>query len=146
MNSFTTKGLLTVALGGLFITGCASTPKYDSPFANQAMYDDLDKNKDGKLNLDEYSPLWEDKAQVENSFKSLDRNNDGFLTRDEFRNKVMFEALDKNKDGKLSLDEYSSLWKDKAQVENSFRSLDRNNDGFLTRDEFRMPLITIFRW
>ena len=146
MNWFKTRRRFIVALGALLITGCASTQEYELPFENKALFDTLDQNKDGKVSLDEFSSLPEDKNKIEDYFKRLDKNNDGFLTPDEFRDKATFEALDQNKDGKLSLDEFSSLWKDRTQVENSFKSFDKNNDGFLTREEFRMPLITIFRW
>jgi len=146
MNWFKIRRRFIVALGVLLITGCASTQEYQLPFEKKALFNALDQNKDGKLSLDEFSSLSEDRNTIEDYFKRLDRNNDGFLTPDEFTDKVTFEALDQNRDGKLSLDEFSSLWKDRTQLENSFKNLDENNDGFLTQEEFRMPLITIFRW
>ncbi len=146
MNWFKIKRRLIVALGVFLITGCASTREYELPFEKKALFDTLDHNKDGKLSLDEFSSLPEDRNKMEDYFKRVDRNNDGFLTPDEFTDKATFEALDQNRDGKLSLDEFSSLWKDRVQTKDSFKNLDKNNDGFLTREEFEMPLITIFRW
>jgi Ca2+-binding EF-hand superfamily protein len=101
-------------------------------------FQDLDKNRDGTVTLEEYlaffgadHPLR--RQFLEYEFRKYDRNGDGFISLEEHWAPVSladeFRALDKNQDGRISLDEF-------LQGEKLFRRLDRNHDGFITWDEY----------
>ena len=101
-------------------------------------FQDLDKNRDGKVTIEEYLVfLGADHPQrrqfLEYEFRKYDRNGDGFITHEEHWAPVSladeFRALDKNQDGRVSLDEF-------LQGEKLFRQLDRNHDGFITWEEY----------
>ena len=86
---------LTLAL--LAVGGVASAyaeektpPKKDPPKAPAAIekrFKELDKNKDGKLTLEEYTSFAKDKPVIKGrltaQFKRLDKDKDGFLTLEE---------------------------------------------------------------
>jgi Ca2+-binding EF-hand superfamily protein len=101
-------------------------------------FQDLDRNRDGKISLAEYLAfLGADHPRrrqfLEYEFRKYDRNGDGFITREEHWAPVSladeFRGLDKNQDGRISPDEF-------LQGEKMFRSLDRNHDGFITWYEY----------
>jgi len=101
-------------------------------------FQDLDKNRDGKVSLTEYLAFFgADSPQrrqfLEYEFRKYDRNGDGFITPGEHWAPVTledeFRALDKNRDGRVSRDEF-------LQEDKIFRNLDRNHDGFITLEEY----------
>ncbi len=74
----------------------------------------LDRNHDGQLTPDEYSPKLEDKKATSDLMARLmafDRNGDGVLTKDEIpeRMQAMFDRGDTNHDGKLTADEIKAM-------------------------------------
>lgn len=75
--------------------------KLDAEECEQRMLDDLDGNKDGMIDLDE----WREGHKPEKVFKRLDKNSDGKLDGDE-ADARMLENLDKNNDGSIDLDEF----------------------------------------
>jgi hypothetical protein len=93
----------------------------DSSF-NKA-FNDLDTNKDGKLDMKEL-----DTAAMK-IFKKYDKNSDGILDKSEFKAikdaKSRFEDLDTNKDGKLDMKELRDA------ASKKFKLYDRNQDGAL---------------
>ena len=101
-------------------------------------FQDLDKNRNGKITLEEYLGFFgadhpQRRQFLEYEFRKYDRNGDGFITLEEHRAPVSladeFRALDKNRDRRVSQDEF-------LQGERMFRRLDRNHDGFITWDEY----------
>jgi Ca2+-binding EF-hand superfamily protein len=101
-------------------------------------FQDLDKNRDGQVSLEEYLAFFgaehpQRRQFLEYEFRKYDRNGDGFITHEEHWAPVSledeFRALDKNQDGRISLDEF-------LQGEKLFRQLDRNHDGVITLEEY----------
>jgi len=106
------------------------------------MFQNLDKNGDGKISKDE-AP-----ERLALNFDKFDANHDGFITLEEFkaaippgagspggsggsggdvrRPAVMFQNLDKNGDGKISRDEAPE------RLALNFDKFDANKDGFIT--------------
>jgi Ca2+-binding EF-hand superfamily protein len=98
----------------------------------------LDKNRDGKVSLEEYLAFHGAEAPLrrqflEYEFRKYDRNGDDFITHAEHWAPVSledeFRGVDKNQDGRISPDEF-------LQGERLFRRLDRNNDGVITWEEY----------
>ncbi len=91
------------------------------------LFDKLDKNKDGRLDLKEINEA------AETLFKQYDRNGDGSLSASEFYKikdaKSSFESLDTGKDGKINAEEL------KRAAEKRFRQCDKNGDGYLDEAE-----------
>jgi len=45
---------------------------------------EVDKNKDGKISIEECLPIWKDKAIGENKCKYWDKNGNGIITEEEY--------------------------------------------------------------
>ena len=73
--------LIGVLSGGLAL---GQEKKGEALLDDQALFKLVDRNQDGKVNLEEYLFLWKDKAEGEKVFRRLDRNQDGFLNPGEF--------------------------------------------------------------
>jgi Ca2+-binding EF-hand superfamily protein len=57
--------------------------------AFKSILQQTDKNKDGKISLDEYCAIWKDKNSAEKKFKTWDVNKDGYLTEEEYVKVIM---------------------------------------------------------
>jgi hypothetical protein len=106
-----------------------------------------DKNKDGKLSLEEYKPLdVQALHHGEEHFAAGDTNKDGFIDAAELAGALnkqtwfailsegiepCFTRLDANKDGKLDATEYRKISKMGHHSEQHFNGADTNKDGFL---------------
>jgi Ca2+-binding EF-hand superfamily protein len=78
-------GIFLLAFGFLVGVGCASRPPKESPPDTKGLFQVLDRNKDGRLSLEEYQTIWKSKGDAEREFRQLDRNKDGFLTLGELQ-------------------------------------------------------------
>jgi Ca2+-binding EF-hand superfamily protein len=112
-------------------------PGGDRPNRPQMNFDDLDKDKDGKISKSE----WQGPPQF---FDRMDANHDGFIDKQEWeawRSRAagggagpgritdsVLKYLDTNHDGKVSRDEF-------AKITQIFDALDKNHDGALTAEE-----------
>lgn len=118
----------------------------------QRIMNAADKNKDGKLSLDEYKALdVQALHHGDEHFKAGDTNHDGFIDATEITGALQkqtwfailsegteasFRRLDTNKDGKLEATEYRKISKMGHHSDQHFNSADTNKDGFLDLAEF----------
>ena len=106
------------------------------------MFDRLDENKDGEIDILEFTASWHD-APYE-LWEQDDSNNDGRISKREFgeRNQPnsperpadIFELLDDNGDGCISKSEFESDWH--GPPKGLFETEDDNGDGCIRRLEF----------
>src|SRR5262245_26660598 len=94
-----------------------------------ALFDILDKDKNGELSQEELGQFFgavnqmateaQNKAtggvSVDQLFTNLDKNKDGKLTPDEMTNEKTFKALDLNKDGVITKEEAAEALKKQAE-------------------------------
>jgi Ca2+-binding EF-hand superfamily protein len=145
----------------LWLLGGAASALNGSVFAQEgSLFERLDKNRDGFVTSDEVEG--ERKPLFERLLRNADKNKDGKLDREEFTAATkaserpavdtkdgerptgeamrpqpgfagpLFAALDTNRDGELSAEEIANSSK-------SLLALDRNRDGKLSRDELGPP-------
>ena len=105
-----------------------------SPPSQQAIWDNLDKKKNGFIDRIEFLEAMAD------AFFFIDANKDGYLTLEELRAVVgtldakQFEDADRDKNGKLDIYEYENA------LSQGFDMADTNADGKITMEEFK-PLM-----
>ncbi len=92
----------------------------------------LDKNHDGQITGDEYSPKLQDQtagSDLLTRLMALDKNGDGVLTKEELpdRMQAMFARGDANHDGKLTADEIKAM--SAGQSDPQGRPVGRGNAG-----------------
>ena len=122
--------------------------------AAQKRFARMDKNGDGKLTPDEFTPrhghrATADAAQNERRtefaqthFTKLDMNHDGVVTQDEFvaAATARFQQLDTQGTGKVTAAEITASPKAQERashaVEHIVRHLDTNGDGVVSQDEY----------
>lgn len=111
-----------------------------------------DKDKDGKLLLEEFKRLdVQAMHHGDEHFKAGDKNSDGFIDAAELADALKkqtwfailsediapcYARLDANKDGKLDAAEYRKISKMGHHSEQHFKGADTNHDGFLDLTEF----------
>ncbi|MFN0077400.1 MAG: EF-hand domain-containing protein [Prosthecobacter sp.] len=118
----------------------------------QRIMNAADKDKDGKLALEEFKRL--DVQAVHHGdehFKAGDTDSDGFIAADELAHALKkqtwfsilsegiescFARLDANKDSKLDALEYRNISKMGAHSMQHFKGADTSKDGFLNLTEF----------
>jgi Ca2+-binding EF-hand superfamily protein len=142
----------TVALLALALATASLIAAEPSAALMQRIMKAADKNKDGKLSLEEYKAL---DVQAfhhgEEHFKAGDASHDGFIDTAELAGALgrqtwfailsegtepCFALLDANKDDKLDATEYRKISKMGHHSDQHFNGADSNKDGFLNLAEF----------
>jgi Ca2+-binding EF-hand superfamily protein len=112
------------------------------------LFDQLDENKDGFLEMDELrprGPRWgggrDGGGEGDALFARLDKNRDGRVTKDEVADERKFAEMDADGDGSLTRAEVrAALAKRKREAAYGFvEKYDVDGDGKVTRDEFTGP-------
>jgi Ca2+-binding EF-hand superfamily protein len=145
MKRFTTLFLLSLTAASLI----GADP---SPALMQHIMKAADKDKDGRLSLEEYKPLdVQARHHGDEHFKAGDTDGDGFIAADELAHALKkqtwfailsegiepcFARMDANKDNKLDASEYRKISKMGHHSEQHFKGADANHDGFLDLTEF----------
>jgi Ca2+-binding EF-hand superfamily protein len=135
----------------LLLTTSVITATPSAPLMQRIMKA-ADKDKDGKLSLDEFKPLdVQAKHHGDEHFKAGDTNSDGFIDAAELADALKkqtwfailsegtescFARLDANKDSKLDATEYRKISKMGAHSMQHFKGADANKDSFLDLSEF----------
>jgi Ca2+-binding EF-hand superfamily protein len=135
----------------LLLTTSVITATPSAPLMQRIMKA-ADKDKDGKLSLEEFKPLdVQAKHHGDEHFKAGDTNSDGFIDAAELADALKkqtwfailsegtescFARLDANKDSKLDATEYRKISKMGAHSMQHFKGADANKDSFLDLSEF----------
>lgn len=110
-----------------------------------------DKNRNGKLEADEFRALIEKAASAvaragmpRERFSALDKNGDGKVSKDEFTGPpARFAQLDADHDGFITLQEsrapIAAAVGDGRMLPPRLKAMDKNSDGKVSRDEFTGP-------
>lgn len=81
---------LTAVLFLALANPCGAAPDRQAQKTNalknayQMLLAEVDKNKDGKISMDECLSIWKDKAVGESKCKVWNKNGDGFITEEEY--------------------------------------------------------------
>lgn len=141
------KTLLILALASISLIAAES-----GAVLMQRIMKAADKNKDGKLTLEEYKPLdVQALHHGDEHFKAGDKNSDGLIDAGEIAGalnkqtwfailsegaEACFARIDANKDSKLDPTEYRKISKMGHHSEQHFKGADANKDGFLDLADF----------
>jgi Ca2+-binding EF-hand superfamily protein len=94
----------------------------------------IDKNKNGKVDLQEFLGFVKVIGPVK--FKQYDADNDGFLSKKEFSGDGDFKKVDTDKNGKIDPQEFT-VFLIAVIAPTKFKSYDMNRDGHLDEKEFK---------
>ena len=141
--------MLCLALAGTALAEDSGARKFNYG----PVYDAMDKNKDGKVNKEEWLASGLVQHTYDNLFIHIDGNSDLIITKDEFTSSSPGFEVDANKDGKVSLEEYvkannnqaalatsnggtgSIVWV-KVDLSEAFDAMDKNKDGKINKEEW----------
>jgi Ca2+-binding EF-hand superfamily protein len=119
--------------------------KFSSNAANSVMKM-FDKDRTGKLNLDEFKGIYQYVTQLHHVFTQYDKDNSGTLDQQEVYSALItygfgldsqsfvavYNSVDTEKSGKLTFDEYVQLCLFLGTAKNIFMHLDSNRSGQIT--------------
>ncbi|CAK83098.1 unnamed protein product (macronuclear) [Paramecium tetraurelia] len=120
-------------------------------------FQELDKNGDGKLSMEELKAYCNDDIDVEDLFNRVDTDKNGYIEFTEFLTaavdmkklashdqlKEAFNLLDQNGDGFLEIDEIKKIFNCKIQVQDEnqwdqlLQEMDKNSDGKISLEEYQ---------
>ncbi|CAD8182498.1 unnamed protein product [Paramecium pentaurelia] len=120
-------------------------------------FQELDKNGDGKLSMEELKAHCNDDIDVEDLFNRVDTDKNGYIEFTEFLTaavdmkklashdqlKEAFHLLDQNGDGFLEIDEIKKIFNGKIQVQDEnqwdqlLQEMDKNSDGKISLEEYQ---------
>ena len=142
---------MKIHVAALLLTTSVITATPSAPLMQRIM-NAADKDKDGKLSLEEFKPLdVQARHHGDDHFKAGDKNSDGFIDAAELADALKkqtwfailsegiepcFARTDANKDNQLEAAEYRKISKMGHHSDQHFKGADANHDGFLDPAEF----------
>ncbi len=117
--------------------------------AMHEVFKDLDLNKDGKIDRNEFS-----EDMKKDAFNKLDKDKNGVITADELedvytgaeldRHNELYKRMDKDKDKRITFFEFSDYADRYSNIEEAFMGLDKDGNNSISADE--MTVRPIFKW
>ena len=91
------------------------TSRHMNETARRKIFAATDRNEDGIVTEAEYVQNRIITDEAKSIYEQMDKNDDGKLTRDEFEAGEVFDEFDLNADGMLTLPEYLRVWSNWAR-------------------------------
>ncbi|UCD36360.1 MAG: EF-hand domain-containing protein [Nitrospiraceae bacterium] len=108
--------------------------------ANHPLFDEVDTNKDGRIDREELASYMK-----KNAFDELDSDRNEGLTAaewegahyliDEEQHRNIFRSLDRDRDERISYPEFQNYIEKYSNIEDAFMVMDKDKDGALAPDE-----------
>lgn len=124
--------------------------KLPHTYAGNELFEQIDKNKDGTVTLEEFK-----ENMKEYAFDKIDEDDNKRIKEEEWTSFSsvtdkenhfnLFETIDKDKNKKISFFEFSDYADRKSNLEEAFMGLDKNGNNSLSPDELTVrPLFKMF--
>lgn len=131
MKNMISTFIIAVMISVLFSSGS---------FAMHELFNQMDKDQDGRIALEEFSDDMEHYA-----FEKIDADNDSAISKEEWNNitdvkeaeshRKLFGEIDSNKDRKVTFGEFSDYSKDNSNIEKAFMGFDKDSNHYLYPDD-----------
>jgi len=118
-------------------------------YALHEVFKNLDLNKDGKVDRNEFSEEMKKEA-----FSKLDKDKDGVISSEEWENdndvpekdkkNELYKRMDKDKNKGITFFEFSDYADRHSNIDEAFMGLDKDGNNSIEPDEMTVP--PLFKW